>query len=1247
MYLNNHCSSRNKKKGFSQLIYFFIYLSFLSTSDILAFDIGKEKINEKVFGNSYTTTPLVSSKENLSRSRLENFVGGIGLVKTGSASDSAGVPSCATIQYTYTVTNESTENEALENIVVTDDVLGDIPGLPAGDVGNDGILSVGEIWVFDAEYNITQTDIDNGQVESSATVQANVVGDAANIVSDISDDESVLENDPTIINIEECQPNIGLIKTGEALDFAGSPGCEIIQYTFTLTNEGGGQILENIVLTDPLLGADPILGPNSGDDNNDTFLDPDEIWIYTENYIITQPDITSGEVENQATVTADVQGQPGDSVSDLSDDNSILEDDPTIVDLSACQPNIGLIKTGELGVNADGSLGCEVINYTFTLTNEGGGQVLENIVLIDPLLGGIIPGPDSGDDNNNTFLDPGETWIYSASYDITQADLNIGEVENQATVTADVQGQPGESVSDDSDDNSVLEDDPTIVDLSDCQEPNIGLIKTGELVDVDADGCIDSILYTFTVTNTGNVDLEEIVLKDVPLFGDIEIFGPLQGTDVGEDGILSVGETWTYQALYGITQEDIDNTIVVNQATVTGFLLDSDASVSDLSDDDSLFEDSPTRTEVPDDACPNGSADIGLIKEGELVDVDADGCIDSILYTFTVTNTGDVDLEEIFLEDELLGGEVSGPIEDTDVNNDGILSVGETWTYQAIYGITQEDINNTIVVNQAQVNGFPIGFDAAVSDLSDDDSLFEDSPTRTEVPDDACPNGSADIGLLKTGELVDVDADGCIDSILYTFTVTNTGDVDLEEIFLEDELLGGEVLGPIEGTDVDNDGILSVGETWTYQATYGIKQPDIDNGIVVNQAQVTGFPIGFDAAVFDLSDDDSFFQDNPLRTEVPDDACTEGSANIALIKEGELVDIDTDGCIDSILYTFTVTNNGDVNLEEIFLEDELLGGEVPGPIEGTDVGNDGTLSVGETWTYQALYGITQEDIDFGSVVNQALVTGAPVGFDVVVFDFSDNNNFFDNNPTRIIVPDDACPNSSVPIALIKEAIVLDLNNDGCDDTIRYDFRVFNGGSASLENVVIIDELLGGEVGGLVIDNESEDGILAAGEEWTYSVLYDVTQDDIDSIFVENQARVTASIVDFDVLVFDDSDDDSYSEDDPTIVDVTGFCADGGGDFEIFNGITPNGDGFNDYFQIVGIENYPNNNVKIFNRWGVKVYETDNYGQGNNLFRGISEGRNTIAQDRELPSGTYFYTLTFPAENPGEESYNGYLYINRD
>ncbi|MGG5507810.1 MULTISPECIES: gliding motility-associated C-terminal domain-containing protein [unclassified Myroides] len=87
-----------------------------------------------------------------------------------------------------------------------------------------------------------------------------------------------------------------------------------------------------------------------------------------------------------------------------------------------------------------------------------------------------------------------------------------------------------------------------------------------------------------------------------------------------------------------------------------------------------------------------------------------------------------------------------------------------------------------------------------------------------------------------------------------------------------------------------------------------------------------------------------------------------------------------------------------------------------------------------------------------------------------------------------------------------------------------------------------------------------------------------------------------------------------------------------GDVVIYNLVSANGDGKNDYFIIENIRNYPNNKVEIFNRWGTRVYETTGYdphGDGSeNVFKGYSEGKATLDKGSKLPSGTYYYVVTY-------------------
>jgi gliding motility-associated-like protein len=102
----------------------------------------------------------------------------------------------------------------------------------------------------------------------------------------------------------------------------------------------------------------------------------------------------------------------------------------------------------------------------------------------------------------------------------------------------------------------------------------------------------------------------------------------------------------------------------------------------------------------------------------------------------------------------------------------------------------------------------------------------------------------------------------------------------------------------------------------------------------------------------------------------------------------------------------------------------------------------------------------------------------------------------------------------------------------------------------------------------------------------------------------------------------------------------------GEEIDIYNSISPNGDGDNDVFVIGNIENYPDNTVSIYNRWGLMVYEVDGYGQNDKVFKGISEGRVTIKPAEQLPAGTYFYIIRYTISTGEEKRRSGYLYIKR-
>ena len=87
---------------------------------------------------------------------------------------------------------------------------------------------------------------------------------------------------------------------------------------------------------------------------------------------------------------------------------------------------------------------------------------------------------------------------------------------------------------------------------------------------------------------------------------------------------------------------------------------------------------------------------------------------------------------------------------------------------------------------------------------------------------------------------------------------------------------------------------------------------------------------------------------------------------------------------DIITYTFTVTNTGDMIIDNVSIDDMLTNSA------GLLV-NPSTLAPGEEGTVSVDYTITQEDVDNGEVMNSATVIGNDPN-DNPVIDVSDNGD---------------------------------------------------------------------------------------------------------------------------------------------------------------------------------------------------------------------------------------------------------------
>lgn len=266
--------------------------------------------------------------------------------------------------------------------------------------------------------------------------------------------------------------------------------------------------------------------------------------------------------------------------------------------------------------------------------------------------------------------------------------------------------------------------------------------------------------------------------------------------------------------------------------------------------------------------------EITLVKRGTFEDTNGDGFAqpgETIRYNFLVKNTGSIDLTNVRVTDPKVT--VSGnPIASLLV---GALNVTN---FTATYVLTQTDINNGEVINQATVTAMPV-FGTEIQDLSDSDDptlLGDDDPTVTPLTQ------RKELTLIKGGTLI---GDGSVgDVIEYSFVVTNTGNVILTNVEIDDVMFANPKIEVTPST-------LAPGESGTASATYTLTIGDVANGQVVNTALAVGdAPDG--TVVTDISD-----STDPTLTGKDDPTVVDLNLNpsIAIVKKGTFVDANGNG----------------------------------------------------------------------------------------------------------------------------------------------------------------------------------------------------------------------------------------------------------------------------------------------------------------------------------------------------------------
>ncbi|MDE2383508.1 MAG: DUF11 domain-containing protein [Alphaproteobacteria bacterium] len=971
---------------------------------------------------------------------------GIGLVKTSTLNDvnNDGVADLGdTITYAFKVSNLG--NVTLASVAVTDSKVSGINcPQPSLDPGKSETCTA-------VAYPLTQVDIDNGQVTNTATASGTPPTGPA--VTDVSDPATAgpAANAPTVTTLAPA-PAIGIVKpagTFHDLNSNGQPDAgETMSFTFHVTNMGN-VTLANVTVADPkvtnITCALTSLNPGQGTD------------CAGDDYVITQADINADKVSNQATASG--VSPKGVSVVDASDPATPGTSANAVTTTPLAQkPGVGLVKVAGavIDANNDGLIDVgDKIHYTFAVTNMG-NTTLNNVTVTDSKITGV--------NCISTTLQPGQvTSCTGTFYIITQADVDAGQVTNTASVSANPPtGPPVTDISDPATPGPG-HDASTVTSLS--PTPQIGLVKkAGVVADANHDSLLDAgdtITYTFTVTNLGNLTLHGVTVADnkvSPVTCPATPLPPQQSFDCTAPA-------------YVITAADLNAGKVVNSASATG-LSPSNQAVSDISDDTTPgpAANNPTVTSLAP------APAIGLVKQaGPIVDANTDGKVDAgdtVAYSFTVTNMGNVTLDNIAVTDPKLAN-ITCSATTLDAGASTLCSA------PAPYVLTQTDVDAGRLSNQAKVTALPpVG--AAVSDLSDETvpgtGANADNPTVVNIPQ------SAVIGLVKVaGPVVDVNNNGQIDAgdtITYAFTVSNLGTVTLTNVSVSDPKLASV-------TCASTTLVPGASANCTAPA-YVITQADITAGKVSNQAKASGQP-PFGLAVTDNSDPTTA---GPAAN-APTVVTVQANPVIGLVKAASpITDVNSNGMTDAgdtVTYSFTVSNLGNQPLDPVTVSDAKLG-TVSCPA--------GALQPGASVACTAApYAITQADMDAGSLSNTATATGtAPGG--IKVTDDSD--------------PVTAGPSANAPtvttltvkpsLSLAKADTLVGPMVAG--STINYKFTVKNTGNVTITNVTLADT--GATVSGGPIASLAP----GATDSTTFTGSHVVTAADIAAHSYTNTATVT-------------------------------------------------------------------------------------------------------------------------------------------
>jgi uncharacterized repeat protein (TIGR01451 family) len=604
---------------------------------------------------------------------------------------------------------------------------------------------------------ITVTISDDNWDEIDETIRVRLT-DAVNATG------TPLETEITVIDDDVV--NLSVAKFG---DLSIVPG-ERFTYTIVISNSGNAPATA-VTIVDPLLS--PYLTYIAGSSR----LSPSGSGTVSSPPTLTDNAVISGGAQLTATfaVTVSLPLTDGLRITNTATVTSLQTTAPrsaTVTSTIVATPSLHIGKTGP----ANAAVGQQV-QYTFTVTNTGYSR-LQNVVVVDNIAG--VATIAAGDDGLDGWFDPGEAWIFTATYTVAPTAAAI--LTNTAVVTANdtvgtvVGGQATHQ---------------TVISF----RPVLSLTKSGPLTTTVGQAAV----YQFAIDHAPASDRSPVT--EVTVDDDIAGAASLVSRTGNGDNWLDWGEVWTYTAakLIGATTP--------NPLTNTGRVAAEDRAGNVVT------------------ATANHRTNLTGFDPQLFVDVDGPTqarLLQRVNFTYTVINVNILslfmlDLPEIGVADigdgspidltSVIGNGPGNPATyvDGDYNLNGMLDGTEAWVYTAGYTITLADKD-------------PLSYTAVVLGLDPEGDVV--SATET-----------VQLDILHEPELqvaITAPITAAVNEVI-SLTLTMRHSELSDDSALSITAVNDNVLGQAnrdDAGDIDGDNLLGSGEVWTYTISYTVKASD-------------------------------------------------------------------------------------------------------------------------------------------------------------------------------------------------------------------------------------------------------------------------------------------------------------------------------------------------------------------------------------------------------------------------------------